>query len=92
MPAVRRISGVRRSRQSPPTTPTSLVYRLISHMLTTYLNDRESWNVRSLLIDSSGMDGGIREELKEQFPKSDVLLRELRESTNIGQGPPPECG
>lgn len=84
---VKILEGHRRwalNQQSPPTTRASLSYRVLSRVLSSKLNDRERWDVRSLYADVDSLSAGVREHLSTAFPGVESLTRELRETTAPG--------
>jgi hypothetical protein len=68
------------TRKGPATTPTTLVYRLISRVLTKNLNGRNRWDARSIYLDHA-IQSSRRIEFIDAFPAAEGILTELREST-----------
>ena len=77
---IERGRGWELTRKSPATTPTSLVYRLISRVLTRNLNDRYHWDARSVYLDHA-LGSSRRSEFIDAFPTAEGILAELRATT-----------
>jgi type III secretion system-like peptide-binding chaperone len=64
-----RTTGLGSPRRTPESTPAVLTFRSIEQIMTLTVNDRHSWDVRSVFLDTSGgMGPAINNGYLEPFP------------------------
>ena len=58
----------------PTSTPSVIVYRLVAHWLAEHVFDRDLWDCRNGVYDSSGDEGGRRTDWVAAFPAASKHL------------------
>ena len=71
-------AGLLPPAQTPATTPKTLAFRIIYHLLLFSLNEAEYWDVRNGELDSSGMDGDLERPYFDEIESARIALRQSR--------------
>jgi hypothetical protein len=66
----------------PPAAPAVVAYRVISAFMAHAVFGRVGWECRNGYLDSSGMSGGLRDEMFEHFPLARQRLA-IREADDV---------
>ncbi|WP_306215342.1 TY-Chap2 family putative peptide chaperone [Actinoplanes sp. RD1] len=77
-------AGLRSPAHAPASTPAVLAYRVIAQIMAITVNAKETWDVRNVLLDASGMGGGVKEEYLTPFPVAAERARQVRADDLLG--------